>query len=362
MLLGLDDAGRSLDQRLGTETAPGLAEVLAGEAKLTEVAHRAADQGFLYLPAGRTPDHPPSLLPALLDRVRRAGGTLLLAVTEDRADLPAGWSDAEIRLARDEPIGPSPSERWRRHRLEKGLPRGRSALAAGALIALLGGWWILARVVTAWAPDSSTGMLDARSVGGAVDPAAQEDGVDAAPVPAESLETADRMARLADYAAPELGYSVLVASYGRFSDAMRHLEAVAGAPGLFFIAPTRVRERLYYRLFAGALPTHAAASTLMSRLVDDGLKEESSDWDVRPAGLGFRVSIHAAPDEAEAAQRELAANAVPTYVIPLVADADTVHQVYAGAYERPAAATDMRALLARAGQDAELIPRRGEPR
>jgi cell division septation protein DedD len=375
LLVGLSDAGRALDERLRTEQAAGLAEVLAGEAKLTDVAHRASDRGFLYLPVGKTTDLPaPSRLRPLLQRVRAADGTLLLVVPPGRAGLPLAWFDAEIQLGSEEAVGdgeaaPSGSDladRWRRHRLKQHLPRGRTAIAAGALIALLGGWWILAHLVTAWSPDATSGALDAQIVDERdVDQPAAGVPVEADP-PSEAVEVPEPQLQpdpVADAeAAPELRYSVLIASYGRLSDATRHLESAADPSILLFIAPTQVRGRLYYRLFGGALSSRASAAALMERLVESGVKDGASDWDVRPAALGFRLSAHSDAESARTEQRELAAKGVLAYLIPLVAEPDTVYQVYAGAYERPAATTVMRTLLADAGLDAELIPRRGEPR
>ena len=157
-------------------------------------------------------------------------------------------------------------------------------------------------------------------------------------------------------------FSVLVASYARPSDAFARARSVSDGSILFFVVPTQVRERTYHRLFAGALPTRDSARALMGELMGRGIKEAISNWDIRPASLGYLLSVHASRKAARAAERELLESGIWAYTIPLVAAGDTVHQVYAGAYERREAAAALRAQLTEAGVDAELVPRRGEPR
>ncbi|MCK5411288.1 MAG: SPOR domain-containing protein, partial [Gemmatimonadetes bacterium] len=165
-----------------------------------------------------------------------------------------------------------------------------------------------------------------------------------------------------DAIAPALAYSVLIASYTSLEDARRRAGRLAVPGLLLFVSPTLIRGTLYYRLFAGALPTRPAARDLMHALVERGVKESASDWDLRPASLSFLVAVHEDTASASAAQRELALGGVPTYVLQLAAAGDMTYQVYAGAYERPEAAVAMRSLLQQAGRDVELVPRRGGPR
>jgi len=161
---------------------------------------------------------------------------------------------------------------------------------------------------------------------------------------------------------PALGYSVLLASYASLSDAMAQARRLADGSLVVFVAPTPVRGTVYQRIYAGALPTRDRAFELMGELTRRGLKEAASDWDVRPAALAYLVSVHADRTAARAASEALTGRRIPTYTIPLVAEGDTVYQVYAGAYEKAAAASAMRDLLRAAGVDAELVTRRGEPR
>ncbi len=368
LLVGWGEAGRTLDARLGAGGDQGLTDVLAGRARLTDVARRAPDQRFLYVPTGRLEEPlPPSRLRRLFQRVRMAGGTLLLPVAEDRSQLPAEWFDAELPLNSSSEPALVPG-RWRRHRVVQGVPIGRLILASVIIAGLVGGWWVVARVATEReATDGvgayATAIADGEAAAGGE--AAAEG--DAGAVGADGAE-GDAGAVGADGAvpgdavAPALGHSVLIASYTSLEDARRRAGRLAVPGLLLFVSPTPIGGTLYYRLFAGALPTRQAARELMHALVERGAKESASDWDLRPASLSFRVAVHEDTASARAAQRELALSGVPTYVLPLAAAGDITYQIYAGAYERPEAAVAMRSLLQQAGRDVELVPRRGGPR
>lgn len=392
LVLGLGATGEALDEGLGTADAPGLAEVLAGEAKLTDVTHRSPERRFLYLPLGGSSDPPSrSGIRPLIERVRAAGGTLLVVMPGDRGGLPADWFDMDLEIG--ELAGPSspparpdsipavamPAEampergRWGRHRLKQRLPLRRFAVAGAALVALLVGWWLLARIVTHSSPEGSlpaaavsTEAIDVGVAAGDGSASPEDEGE--ASTEGEggpSVEGEDGGAQPAAVAAgagPELPYSVLVASYARPTDAFARARSVSDGSILFFVVPTQVRGRTYHRLFAGALSTRDSARELMGELMGRGIKEAISSWDIRPASLGYLLSVHASREEAEAAERELIGSGIWAYTIPLVAEGDTVYQVYAGAYERSEAAATLRAQLMEAGVDAELVPRRGEPR
>lgn len=350
LLVGWGEAGRALDARLGAGGDEGLTDVLAGRARLTDVARRTPDHRFLYVPTGRSEEPlPPSRLRQLFERVRMAGGTLLLPVAEDRSQLPAEWFDAELPLQSSSEPALVPG-RWRRHSVVQGVPIGRVMLALVIIAGLVGGWWVLARLATDREASDGVGAYataTAEGEAGAVGEAAAEGAAGAVP---------------SDAVAPALGYSVLIASYTSLEDARRRAGRLAVPGLLLFVSPTPIGGTLYYRLFAGALETRQAARELMHALVERGVKESASDWDLRPASLSFRVAVHEDSASARAAQRELALSGVPTYVLPLAAAGDITYQVYAGAYERPEAAVAMGSLLQQAGRDVELVSRRGGPR
>jgi hypothetical protein len=402
LVLGLGVAGQALDEGFGTADAPGLTEVFSGEATLTDVTHRSPERRFLYLPLGGSSEPPsPSGIRSLIERVRAAEGTLLLVMPGDRGGLPAEWFDMDLEIAG--PAAPSspparpdsmsadampegsmpavamPAEamlergRWGRHRLKQRLPLPRFAVAGAALVALLAGWWFLARVVTGSSTEGplpaagvSTEAIDVGVAAGDGGASAEDEGEasterEGGP-PVEGEDGAVRPAAVAAGTGPELPFSVLVASYVRPADAFARARSVSDGSILFFVVPTQVRGRTYHRLFAGALPTRDSARVLMGELMGRGIKEAISNWDIRPASLGYLLSVHASGEAARAAERELVESGIWAYTIPLVAAGDTVHQVYAGAYERSEAAVVLRAQLMEAGVDAELVPRRGEPR
>ena len=404
LVLGLGTAGKALDEGLGTADVPGLAEVLLGEAKLADVTHRSPERRFLYLPLGGS-SNPPSHsgIRSLIEQVRAAGGTLLLVMPGDRGGLPPDWFDMDLEIgALADPFSPParpdslpadaipprevtegsvpeaampavamPAEemleqgRWGRHRLKQQLPLPRFAVAGTALVALLAGWWLLARIVTHSSTEGSlpaaavsTEAIDAGAAGG--DGGASTEDEDKPLAAGEGGREGDDGE--VQPTAVTAGASVLVASYARSTDAFARARRVSDGSILFFVVPTEVRGTTYHRLFAGALPTRDSARALMGELMGRGIKEAISDWDIRPASLGYLLSVHASREAAEAAERELLGSGIWAYTIPLVAAGDTVYQVYAGAYERSEAAAVLRRQLMEAGVDAELVPRRGEPR
>ncbi|MGH7541216.1 MAG: SPOR domain-containing protein, partial [Gemmatimonadota bacterium] len=176
------------------------------------------------------------------------------------------------------------------------------------------------------------------------------------------------LASAAVEAAPELPYSVLIASYAARADANERLARLSGeAGGIFFVAPTPVRGAVYHRVFAGAFPSRTRASEHMQALVERGWKDEASAWHLRPARLAFRLGVFPSRAEAEGRAPRAARDGISTYIlsVPLPAAAnggtrpDSLFVVYAGAYESESAANPMAALLAEAGQEAELEARRG---
>lgn len=238
---------------------------------------------------------------------------------------------------------PGRSGAWSRHRERARIPVVRIAVGALVVALLVGGWWIFAREAAAPGPlgEETTGQ------------AALEE-----PTPAEA-----RSLLAAVDAAPELPYSVLIASYAAAQDARDRLARLRGSgDGLYFVAPTPVRGAIYHRVFAGARADPEAGRTLMQELVESGRKESASTWDVRPAGLAYRLGVYRTEESAAEATRRLEEAGVPAYVLSAGRDGERAWQVYAGAYESEAAARPMAALLERAGRRAELVMRRGEVR
>lgn len=275
--------------------------------------------------------------------------------------------------SRDAPEGSG----WRRHRRRSRPPWGKMSVAGLVLLTLAGGWWWFARGATDGVARSTAADTGAAAAADSAAPAAATGDDAAGPAVATDTDstgsTADDTAPPAADAAgreepppevpasaPELGYSVLVASYAEREGARERAAAWAG-DGLYVVAPTAVDGETYWRLYRGAVAGREAGQALNRRLVEAGRKTEASPWDVRPAGLAFRIATYRTRGEAAARSEELAGVGVAAYTVPAAVDGDTVWQVYAGAYEDEAAAAPLRRRLEDEGVDAELVTRRGEP-
>lgn len=413
----------SLDRRLGAEGEPGVAEVVAGEAALEAAALRPGGRPYLYLRAGAVEFDPRRVLEAgafgeLVRRLRRLEGTLLLALPGPEvsgADLsglldgvvpvgagpgaeraagvpvlgvlgPRGERGGEVPPREEAPEGepprgeaagdgasdgveaaaPVPGDgsappegRWRRRVTEAGFPTGKIVGAALLVAALFGGWWFLVRQVGP-PPGSGTGEVPE---GSATGPAEASSGppVAAGEPAGEEGAAGDRWAPLLSEA-PELPYSVLVASYSSPEDARERLAERAGDGVLYFLAPTPVRGRVYHRFFAGARSERASADSLMRALVREGRKEGASEWDVRPVPFAFRLGVYAESEDGRREVDRLADRGIPAYLVPLGRGQRRAWQVYAGAYESEEAAAPLRRALDSAGEEARLVRRRGVER
>lgn len=368
---------RSLDGHLGAD-GPGLAAVFRGELTLAGAAVGVPGQDFVYLPSGLSPGDGSGeqVLTApraarLASALRSAGGTLVFLVDgetaaaleledlEDlrleRRDAEAGKGAGEVPVADVREEGGLPTGRWRRHRKREGLPIGRIVLGGVLVAAIIAGWWLAVRFLGGRSGREEAGasrvaVADTSSVGGA--------GAGSAAA-AATPSGGGTPARLVD-GAPTLPYSVLIASYATRDGAVRRAQAWSHEDGiLYLVAPTPVQGRLYYRLFAGALPSRDAAARLMKELVDRGRKEEARAWDVRPASLAFRLAVTGSRRLAAARADSLDRQGIPVYLLPAAANGDTAWQLYAGAYESKAAAAALGTMLQKVDADAHLVKRRG---
>jgi septal ring-binding cell division protein DamX len=160
--------------------------------------------------------------------------------------------------------------------------------------------------------------------------------------------------------AVSLPYSVAIASYSSFEDAVTRQRDWTRADVPFYVAPTVVRGVVYYRVFAGMLRDRAQAQALMERLVRDNIKDMVRDWDVRPARLAFNLGAYATEPEARAAVEALRGRGIPAYVLPAVgADGGSAYGVYAGGYENAEDARPLRELIQQAGLTVKLEERVG---
>lgn len=419
LLAGIGGAGVVLD-RVRAASGAGLEAVFRGEATLSEVAVRTGHGEPIYLPsgvpeAGRAPNREGAVRRAqrLGAVLRKAGATLVLlldaevataAGLAESADLvlrgagpegtglpvaPAGKVGPPITSDAEEEARRRKRGRWRRHRKRGQTAVARAVAAVTLVAAAVGGWWITfeifgpeqpatpelapraagaetMRVGAGGASDSGTasGPTDssraARDTKDAAPGAANRLATRGAPRPSSTRPAAPLSASRVANRAPALPYSVLIASYSTRSDAVsRARQWSADDDILYLVAPTPVQGRVYYRLFAGAQGSRDDATRLMNRLVHRGRKERSSTWDVRPVSLAFRLALRATRRAAAARADTLTTRGVPAYVIPAVAADDTVWQVYAGAFESADAGAVLARALAKSGQVAKLVTRRG---
>lgn len=164
--------------------------------------------------------------------------------------------------------------------------------------------------------------------------------------------------KAAGFMAPAARYSVLVGSYIRLQDAMSRRAELADDGDLFYVTPTPVRGRIYYRVLAGVHEDRDDAAVAMADLVADGRKEAMKEWDIRPVRLAFHLGTFAERNSADLRMRELRAADVPAYVLRDTAQAPR-YRVYAGAFTSEADAEPLRRRLAELGDGAELITRSG---
>jgi cell division septation protein DedD len=160
----------------------------------------------------------------------------------------------------------------------------------------------------------------------------------------------------------DLPYSVLVASHVSYEDAAAERDRLIESGSLAFVAPTPVRGRLYFRVFAGALEDRVQASDLMRRLVEDGEKRRERDWDMRPVRVAFALQDFPTEEEADGERQRLHEAGLPAYVLAVGDTTGAVYRLYSGAFESEGAAGPTDTLMSAAGQNAMLVTRRGEPR
>lgn len=303
---------------------------------------------------------------------------------ETAPDVPPPWVEPEEPgAAADEASaeGEEPDRSgWRRHRRRAGPPWGKIAAGVAVVLLLAGGWWWLAdrstpgeadagetagRAVAGAAAVGSDSARDGDSAGteagtASIDSAAGSGASSGAAAGSASSAASASPAEVAA-SAPELPHSVLVASYSSWPAARERAERLrAGEGGTWVVAPTPVRGSIYWRLYAGAEADEDAARRLMERLVERGVKDEARSWDVRPASLTYRVATLADRAGAEERAAGLRGRGIPAFVLTAAADADTVWQVCAGAFESRRAARAAGEMLASEGVEAELVTRRGE--
>ncbi len=392
---------------------PGLTAALSGEMTVSAIARSAPRQSFAYLPAG-TPALPLGRLreiPAfrsLLRRVAEHGGTLLLYVAEEALDEDGG-PDPDHDLPVDGCIAIGDVEdlaltvgalllaRVERPSTERGAstpsaaeeqdpsvsaetldpPDGvdeKSSDRKGKVPAWAPWLGVAAGLMLAWL---AWGSFDSRGAGG--DQAESAGGAPAVVTADVGRETdAQSSARggepetaagesgevpaESEFSAPDLPYSVLVASFTLPEDANRQLRELDTDALLVFVAPTPIRGRTYYRILAGAREDRLGAEALMRELVDAGAKEQLRAWDVRPVRFSYELGTYSESRAADRRVDQLQDAGVPAYRLEGGTEQEPNYRIYAGAYESEQAAEVLGRALENAGEPARLVTRRGRTR
>lgn len=387
-LLDLAPESSNLTTRFGAMGSDGFAEAAAGDATLAEIAHRRPQIQAAYLPSGVDASGEElavsPALAALADRVRGAGGVLLVLLSRRAAEraAEAGWPDGWLLLGdpesarggeplpgdlpemgRVERSESAPSSRWRRHRESRPFPAVKVAGGILLLAGLAAGWWWYAEraTVPGDAGDAPPAAADSTGAGDAGPGEDSAGGVGPEPGPGDDggSGSPDGASEEGANAGTSLEFSVLIASYGTPEDARERVRGLSDRiDGVSFVAPTPVQGTLWHRVYAGSLPDRQSARALMDRLVETGAKDETRAWDVRPVPWSFRLSDDfedrsAALDRVDA----LRGRGLPAYVLP--ASADGPYRVYSGAFESRDAARALEEQLREADVEAELVRRAG---
>ncbi|MEE8487849.1 MAG: SPOR domain-containing protein, partial [Gemmatimonadota bacterium] len=160
------------------------------------------------------------------------------------------------------------------------------------------------------------------------------------------------------WTAPAANYSVLVGSYIWLNDAEERSATLSADGSLFYVSPTPVRGRVYYRVFAGVHEDRLDALAAMEVLVADGRKRVAKLWDVRPVRLAYDLGTFDSLKGATGRIRALSADGIPAYVLRDSTE-EPAYRVFAGAYESEEAATAMGDMLESSELSTELITRSG---
>jgi cell division septation protein DedD len=242
---------------------------------------------------------------------------------------------------------------WAARRLDR--RRMPLVIAAIAVVAAgLGVWWAFGTRDRSEGPETVEAAPGALVTEGSPTTTATEPAVDAEPGDGSTAAEVDPPAESA------LPYSVLIASYSSLDDALRRQSEWGRTDLPFYVAPTTVRGVVYYRVFAGLLPTRDEAVAVMDELVRRGVKDTARSWDVRPARLAFAFGTYPDAERAREVADSLGDRGVPAYVVGVAGETGAAHyRVYAGGYESREDARPLRDQIDRSGLQTELVERVG---
>jgi len=314
----------------------------------------------------------PTDTPVIVARTRRGLPGRLDRLVEDVRQRGGAWGAGDS-------TGSSSRPRGRFGRLiedvrKRGLPKGAGGVAVVWIVAVLV-VWLVWQGLSGWPAfedgfdspvrssmaERSPAGADGQEGGAAGQDSPAADGDEAPALIDAPVEDSPTPPDTGVAAGVVLPYSVLVASHVTYEDAAVERDRLNESGSLAFVAPTPVKGRLYYRVFAGAVEDRIQASDLMRRLVEEGDKRRERDWDMRPVRLAFALQDFSSMEEAGAALERLHGSGVPAYVISVGDTTGAIYRLYSGAFESEAAAAPADTFLSVAGQAATLVTRRGEP-
>ncbi len=177
----------------------------------------------------------------------------------------------------------------------------------------------------------------------------------AAPPPTAAAARTPAAAPARADAGDSLFYSVQVAAYNQADQATAHAARLARA-GAATVSPVRVGgQGMWYRVMVGALPTPAAADSLLRWLWQQHLVEEPNGT-IRRTLLANALAESASPAEAERLAAGLRRRGIAAYIVPAPGG---LARVLAGAFEAPDQARAADSLLRLAGLSSTIVLRTG---
>jgi len=180
-------------------------------------------------------------------------------------------------------------------------------------------------------------------------------GAGAAPDTAQRMAIVPAYRSLAPHAVDTLPFAVQVSAWTSLPfalDAGDALEARGFGP---MIAPIRLGTRLWYRVYAGPVPTQDAADSLLAAVRDSGLDRPRTGVPVL-VPLSFALRRAATLDAARAARSRLRGAGIPAFIL---GQSDGTYRLYSGAYGAPAQAAYLDSLVTSTGSAGTLGPRVG---
>lgn len=163
-----------------------------------------------------------------------------------------------------------------------------------------------------------------------------------------------------------LPFAVFVKAYPQYEPARQLASSVAARfpDARFYVTPEMTGDKLYYKVFSGALADSADAVALRERLLSSGVvsADDVGTADdlilVRP----YAVELGELPTQeaAQARADSLNGRAIPAYAVAVpFADGSERFKVYGGAFADSAAAAPMLKMVQQAGLPARLVARTG---